>query len=153
MAQTFSALGVCISLIWQRARAPASACCLADATYKLLASVRTPCDCLGYFSSLWTGLFQRTKQTELPCPRFTTKNRISHLAFRSRLLLSMHVRFLTAGMIFRVVSPVQLWTPPGDNNLYAPFDMHNQAHYDFNFAGFKGVRSRSAVCFVFHHVV
>jgi hypothetical protein len=40
-------------------------------------------------------------------------------------------------MLFRVVAPLHsLWTVPGDNTLFAPYDV-NKGNYDFEYAGLK----------------
>ena len=42
-------------------------------------------------------------------------------------------------MLFRVAPRNMLWTVPGDNTLFAPFDIAG-GDYDFNYAGLKSVR-------------
>ena len=42
-------------------------------------------------------------------------------------------------MLFQVVPKNMLWTVPGDNTLFAPYDIAG-GEYDFNYAGLKSVR-------------
>ena len=41
-------------------------------------------------------------------------------------------------MLFQVAPRNMLWTVPGDNTLFAPFDIAG-GEYDFNYAGLKSV--------------
>ena len=41
-------------------------------------------------------------------------------------------------MLFKIVPLNSTWTVPGDNTMYAPFDVA-AGEYDYNYAGLKSV--------------
>lgn len=42
-------------------------------------------------------------------------------------------------MLFKIVPLNSTWTVPGDNTMYAPYDVAG-GEYDYNYAGLKSVR-------------